>query len=399
MSDNINILIADGMPQARAALKDMLSSEKRFNVIGECSDGESAVKTVLDTDTDVVIMDINMPLLDGISAAEILSTAKPNVIIIVTMAEEGEEAIKRAMQSGARYFFRKPFSELDISHIIIDLYDKQQMSSRVYSSRDYFGSNKKSQIISVFSTKGGVGKTTVAANLAVALSERSNGKVALLDLDLQFGDIPIMFNIYPNKTIADLAGEVNNMGSDVIEEFMVEHESGVRVLSAPLTPEYAEYINGHTVENILRILIESYKYIIIDTAPSFNDVNLTVMDMSDQIFFITTLDLSTIKNVKAGLQIMNSLKYSDRKVTLVLNRYHRHFGISNNELEKIFDKKVEHIIPEDNINVIQAMNEGTPLVISKNRSRSAKSIIEMAEKLCDESKAESKKIFSRAFGR
>lgn len=399
MSDNINILIADGMPQARAALKDMLSSEKRFNVIGECSDGEATVKTVLDTDTDVVIMDINMPLLDGISAAEILSSAKPNIIIIVTMAEEGEEAIKRAMQSGARYFFRKPFSELDISHIIIDLYDKQQMSSRVYGSRDFFSSNKKSQIISVFSTKGGVGKTTVAANLAVALSERSNGKVALLDLDLQFGDIPIMFNIYPNKTIADLAGEVNNMGSDVIEEFMVEHESGVRVLSAPLTPEYAEYINGHTVENILRILIESYKYIIIDTAPSFNDVNLTVMDMSDQIFFITTLDLSTIKNVKAGLQIMNSLKYSDRKVTLVLNRYHRHFGISNNELEKIFDKKVEHIIPEDNINVIQAMNEGTPLVISKNRSRSAKSIIEMAEKLCDESKAESKKIFSRAFGR
>lgn len=399
MSDNINILIADGMPQARAALKDMLSSEKRFNVIGECSDGEATVKTVLDMDTDVVIMDINMPLLDGISAAEILSSAKPNIIIIVTMAEEGEEAIKRAMQSGARYFFRKPFSELDISHIIIDLYDKQQMSSRVYGSRDFFSSNKKSQIISVFSTKGGVGKTTVAANLAVALSERSNGKVALLDLDLQFGDIPIMFNIYPNKTIADLAGEVNNMESDVIEEFMVEHESGVRVLSAPLTPEYAEYINGHTVENILRILIESYKYIIIDTAPSFNDVNLTVMDMSDQIFFITTLDLSTIKNVKAGLQIMNSLKYSDRKVTLVLNRYHRHFGISNNELEKIFDKKVEHIIPEDNINVIQAMNEGTPLVISKNRSRSAKSIIEMAEKLCDESKAESKKIFSRAFGR
>lgn len=399
MSDNINILIADGMPQARAALKDMLSSEKRFNVIGECSDGEATVKTVLDMDTDVVIMDINMPLLDGISAAEILSSAKPNIIIIVTMAEEGEEAIKRAMQSGARYFFRKPFSELDISHIIIDLYDKQQMSSRVYGSRDFFSSNKKSQIISVFSTKGGVGKTTVAANLAVALSERSNGKVALLDLDLQFGDIPIMFNIYPNKTIADLAGEVNNMGSDVIEEFMVEHESGVRVLSAPLTPEYAEYINGHTVENILRILIESYKYIIIDTAPSFNDVNLTVMDMSDQIFFITTLDLSTIKNVKAGLQIMNSLKYSDRKVTLVLNRYHRHFGISNNELEKIFDKKVEHIIPEDNINVIQAMNEGTPLVISKNRSRSAKSIIEIADKLCDESKAESKKIFSRAFGR
>lgn len=399
MSDNINILIADGMPQARAALKDMLSSEKRFNVMGECSDGEATVKTVLDTDTDVVIMDINMPLLDGISAAEILSSAKPNIIIIVTMAEEGEEAIKRAMQSGARYFFRKPFSELDISHIIIDLYDKQQMSSRVYGSRDFFSSNKKSQIISVFSTKGGVGKTTVAANLAVALSERSNGKVALLDLDLQFGDIPIMFNIYPNKTIADLAGEVNNMGSDVIEEFMIEHESGVRVLSAPLTPEYAEYINGHTVENILRILIESYKYIIIDTAPSFNDVNLTVMDMSDQIFFITTLDLSTIKNVKAGLQIMNSLKYSDRKVTLVLNRYHRHFGISNNELEKIFDKKVEHIIPEDNINVIQAMNEGTPLVISKNRSRSAKSIIEMAEKLCDESKAESKKIFSRAFER
>ena len=399
MSDNINILIADGMPQARAALKDMLSSEKRFNVIGECSDGEDAVKTVLDTDTDVVIMDISMPLLDGISAAGILSSAKPNIIIIVTMGEEGEEAIKRAMQSGARYFFRKPFSELDISHIIIDLYDKQQMSSRAYSSRDFTSFNKKSQIISVFSTKGGVGKTTVAANLAVALSKKSNGKVALLDLDLQFGDVPIMFNIYPKKTIADLAGEVNNMGSDVIEEFMQEHESGVRLLSAPLTPEYAEYINGHTVENILRILTESYKYIIIDTAPSFNDVNLTVMDMSDQILFITTLDLSTIKNVKAGLQIMNSLKYSDRKVTLVLNRYHRHFGISNNELEKIFNKKVEHIIPEDNINVIQAMNEGTPLVLSKSRSRSAKSIIEMADKLCDEGKVERKKLFHGAFGR
>lgn len=398
MSDKINILIAESMPQARSALKEMLSKEGRFNITSECSDGEAAVRTALDNDTDVVIMDINMPLLDGISAADIISTAKPNVIIIATMTEEGENTIKRVMQSGAKYYFRKPFSETDTIPAIIDLYDKHLMNSRAYN-REFIKYSKKTQIICVFSTKGGVGKTTVAVNLAAALAEKSSGKVALVDLDLEFGDVPIMLNIYPNKTIADLAAELNNMNSDAIEEFMLEHESGVRVLPAPLTPEYAEYINGHAVENILRILSDSYKYIIVDTAPSFNDVNLTLMDMSDQILFITSLDLSTIKNVKAGLQVMNSLKYSDRKVSIILNRFHRYYGINNNEMEKIFGKPIDHIIPEDNINVIKSINEGSPLVLSKSRSRSARSIIELADKLCYGAKTENRKAFHGVLGR
>ena len=151
-------------------------------------------------------------------------------------------------------------------------------------------------------------RTTITSNLAVSLA-RSSKRVALVDLDLQFGDVAIMLNFSVKNTISDLVKEFAQLDANLIEDYMVTHFSGVKVLPAPVKPEYAEYITSNHVEKIINILRESYNYIIVDTSANFHETALTSLDLSDKILFISTLDLPTIKNVKAGLDVMDKLNY------------------------------------------------------------------------------------------
>src|SRR5690606_28221524 len=157
-------------------------------------------------------------------------------------------------------------------------------------------------------------------NLSVSLARMTKMKVALVDLDLQFGDAAIMLNVSVKNTISDLVKEINQLDSDSMDDYMVTHFSVVRVLPAPVKPEYAEYITSAHIEKILDTLKDKFHYIVIDTPASFHETVLTALDSSDTILMVTTLDLPTIKNIKTGLDVMESLRYPKDKIKIVLNK-------------------------------------------------------------------------------
>lgn len=391
----IKVFIADGNPENNTELRSFFSKTDRISIVGECKDGELVVKMCLDFKPDVVLIDMDLPGVDGITVSKMLTSIVPSVLVIITGKKAGKETIKRAMAAGARDFVEKPFTAHKIVHCVIDHYDNYKRSLSIVENSNYKELKIKNEIITVFSTKGGVGKTTLSSNIAVALARKTQEKVVVLDFDFQFGDIPIMFNVYPKRTILDLNNEIQNLDSDLLEEYLIDHPSGIKILPAPLSPEYAEYITTKSIQKILNLLLEKYRYIVIDTAPAFHDINLAAMDVSDKILFITTTDLSTIKNVKLGLNVMKTLNYGDSKVNLLLNRYSRKFGVSKNDLQRSIGKKVLFTIPEEPITAIQAMNKGVPLVLSDQKSKMAKRLMEIADSIIADKKAVKKGILQQ----
>jgi pilus assembly protein CpaE len=394
----IKVFIADGKPETNIELRSFFSKSTRLEIVGECSDGELAVKMCIETKPDVVLLDMDLPGIDGLTLSRILTSIMQNVLIIMTCSSTGKDNVKKAMAAGARDLIVKPFLAHEITHSVISLYDTYKKSVSIVEKKDYKEVQVKPEVITIFSTKGGVGKTTVASNIAAAIAKKTKEKVVLLDFDFQFGDVPIMFNLYPKRTILELVNEIQELDMDVLEEHLIEHPSGLKILPAPDSPEYAEYITPQNIEKIIKLLLQNYRYIIIDTAPTFNEVNLTALDASDKIFFLTTLDLSTIKNVKLGLQVMNTLNYEDSKVNILLNRYHSRFGISKKELEKTIGKKIIYTIPEDPITAIHSMNKGNPFVLNRNKGKLAQSIIEIADSIAADKKVARKGFFTKLLG-
>jgi pilus assembly protein CpaE len=200
------------------------------------------------------------------------------------------------------------------------------------------------------------------------------------------------------NTISDLIKEINQLDEDLIEDYLVTHFSGVKVLPAPLKPEYSEYITSSHVEKILNTLRESYHYIIVDTSASFHETVLTSLDMSDSILFVSTLDLPTIKNVKSGLDIMDSLHYSNDKIKIILNKASEQFGIKYKDFEHTLKHPIWAYVPEDSQTVITSANKGFPFVMTRTETKVSKAIMNICNEIVKEKSGEEKGIIKKLFG-
>ncbi|MCX7923416.1 MAG: response regulator [Clostridia bacterium] len=398
--EKIKVVVVDDSEETRNNLKTLLSFEKRIEVIGEAENGEEAIFIVKEAKPDIVLMDINMPVMDGIRATEEITLSIPETTVIIMSVQSEQEYLKKAMSAGAREFLNKPFSTDDLIRTIIKTYDVESKRKEI-SSIPKIKEEIKSKVITVFSTKGGVGKTTIASNLAVSIARLTKKKVALIDLDLQFGDVAIMLNVSVKNTISDLIKEINMLDSDLIEDYLVTHFSGVRVLPAPIKPEYAEYITSSHVEKIIKTLKENYHYIIVDSSASFHETVLASLDISDRILFLSTLDLPTIKNVKAGIDVMESLRYSKEKISVILNKASEQFGIRYKDFENTLKHNIWAYVPEDSQTVITSANKGFPFVMTRTETKVAKALITIASELTNEKEVDvvkEKMTFKKIFG-
>ncbi len=396
--EKIKVVIVDDTEETRNNVKTLLSFEKRIEIIGEAENGEEAIFIVKESRPDIVLMDINMPVMDGIKATEEISMSVPETAVIIMSVQGESEYLRKAMMAGARDFLNKPFSSDDLIMTILKTYDVESQR-RQRSNVTKVKEEVKSKIITVFSTKGGVGKTTLASNLAVSLARTTKKRVALVDLDLQFGDVAIMLNASVKNTISDIIKEINLLDSDVMEDYLVTHFSGVRILPAPIKPEYAEYITASHVEKILNTLKDHYHYIIVDTSASFHETVLQALDMSDRILMLSTLDLPTIKNVKAGLDVMETLHYPKEKINIILNKASEQFGIKYKDFENTLKHKIWAFIPEDSQTVITSANKGFPFVMTRTETKVAKAVTGIMNDLiaeketAEKEKSTVKKIF------
>ncbi len=235
------------------------------------------------------------------------------------------------------------------------------------------------QVITVFSTKGGAGKSMLATSLAVELARRSDLPVCLVDADLQFGDVAVMLKLTPHHTIVDAVSVLDRMDPPLLESLLVTHEpSGLRVMPAPLEPAFADQVGASEMVAIVEMLRSFCGYVIVDTPAYFNDVVLGLVEASDRVLLVAGMDIPNIKNVKIGLQTLRLLNTPMEKLLLVLNRANSKVKLDVGEVERTLQVKADVLIPSD-ICVPQAVNKGEPVVMHSPKSGVSRAIQQLAD--------------------
>ena len=252
------------------------------------------------------------------------------------------------------------------------------------------GGGRRGRIVTVFSPKGGTGKTVTATNVSSALAKFERRRTLLLDLDLQFGDAAIMLGLEPEKTIYDLVVAPGELDSEKLAGYTTKHSSGLEVLPAPLRPEDAELVTEAKLGRLLEVARETFDVIVVDTSPFFHGPMLATLDRTDELMLLCSLDVPTLKNLRLALQTLELLSFPKQRIRIVLNRANSKVGMKPNEVEGALGMKVRFEIPSDRA-VPVAVNRGKPVVLDEEGADVSRAIRHMAQNLFPVAEAESRK--------
>lgn len=392
-ADKIRVLIVDDIAETRENVRKLLQFETDVDVVGTARSGREGIQIAHELNPDVVLMDINMPDIDGITATEQIRQKSPHIQVIILSVQGDQNYMRRAMLAGARDFLTKPpmGDELisavrragEMSHAERAKSAKQQISASVTSGAGMsvpgFTPLSKGKIVTVYSPKGGTGCTTIAVNLAIALNNEDT-RVVLVDANLQFGDVAVFVNEQGKNTILELAPRVDELEPDVVEEILIKHEaSGIRILAAPQRPEMAERVGSNQFVKVLQFLQQMYAYIVIDTSPILTDIILSTIDNSDVVVLVTTQEIPAIKNARLFLDLVEPMGVNKERVLFAMNRYDKRIPITPERVSENLKHEISAAIPLDEKTAIPAVNRGVPFMLENKAQPIGRGIFSLAE--------------------
>jgi pilus assembly protein CpaE len=392
-SVKIRVLIVDDIAETRENIRKLLQFENDFEVVGAARTGGEGIDLARETRPDVILMDINMPDMDGITATETIRRELPFTQIVILSIQGDPNYMRRAMLAGARDYLTKPPS---VEELISAIRRAGKMShEEKEKARPAFqiktGALNPSvlgmpalvngKVISIYSPKGGTGATTIAANLAVTLKSEEES-VVLVDGNIQFGDVAVFLNEQGRNSIVDLAPRADELDPEIFEEVLIDHQaSGLKILASPSRPEEAEDVSGEAFTKVLDYLRHMFSYILVDTATSLNDVSLSIIDASDLIVLVATQDIPAIKNARLFLDLMDIMKVPREQILLVMNRYDKRVGITAEKVSENFRHPVSAVLPLEDRVVIPSVNRGVPFMLGDRKWPIARSFLSLAETL------------------
>ena len=358
-------------------MTEYAGADNEFEIAAEAPVGESALEKVENTSPDILMLHAAEADAEIVSLAERVITLKPRTFVILVCEQITVDGLKNANAVGCHNVIPCPASAKDFSDAVHRVYNAE--TKRIAALDTNQRVVWSSKVITVFSAKGGIGKTTLAVNLAIKLAQRGK-KVALVDLDLQFGDVHIFMDAEPKETISDLVQDIDVLNIDSVCSYMTVHPSGVHLICAPKSPEYADVVSGERISTLLGLLRSYYDFVIIDTATSFSDATLSALEASTLILFVTGLDISILKNSKTAMGILDSLGQK-KKVRTVINRAIEVGSISTADVQRIIDAPILARIPSDYMMAVAALNRGQPFVQSMPKAKLSLAITDIAEKI------------------
>jgi pilus assembly protein CpaE len=373
MTEGITVFLIDADDTSHRAAKNLLTDIQWITIAGESMDPSLALGSVRQVKPAVVIVNLYPAVDELLGLAEKITHSLPDTTLFVTSADKDPETIIRAMRSGAREFLPQPLDREDL----MEAFTKVRLSSHRATE-----GVSRGKVISIFGMKGGVGTTTIAINLAVNLTQQMERRVILLDLNLQLGNAPLFLNMKPKYSIADIAGNIEDMDPVTLKGILPRHSSGMYLLAGPPHPEQADLVRERHLDRILAFLRSMFDFIIIDTTNILRELTLRALDESEIILAVFTDDLASVYNARQCLDIFQRMNYGDDKVRLVMNRGISDRGIPRQDVEKSINYKIFWNIPNEKYpTVLSSLNQGIPISIFKPRSKLSASFRDLAEHL------------------
>lgn len=387
--DKIRVLIVDDITETRENIRRMLQFDPNIEIIGEARTGKEAIDMATQKLPEVIVMDINMPDMDGLVATETIRKKHPHIQIIILSVQYESGYMRRAMLAGARDFLTKPPLIDELTNAIrqagkLALEEKQKAQVVLDSMESpSVRAGKLGKIIVVYSPKGGVGCTTIATNLAIALQSEISPTV-IVDGNLLFGDVAVFLNEQGRNTIIDLSPRADELDPDIINEVLITHSlSSVKLLASPPKPEYADDVSAEQFIKIVHYLQNLFEYIVIDTTPYLTDAVQSAIDIANVILLVATQDIPSIKSANSFLGLSDQSGINRKRIMFTLNRYDKRIAISPERISESLKQTVEGVIPLEERIVTTSINRGVPFIVENKSSVIAKSIYSIAEKLKD----------------
>ena len=363
----IRVLVVDDIASTRDNLKKLLSFEEDIEVVGTAADGREGIEVSRQLQPHVVLMDVNMPVMDGISATEALAVELPQCPVVIMSVQGERDYLRRAMQSGAREFLIKPFTGDELVASIRRVYDLEAKKGAYNPKVEAPPPDVESpgaKVCVVLSGKGGCGKTFVAINLAVALRVETGARVCLVDLDLQFGDIGVMMNLDHAKTITELVDGAGTLDWEFVDDVLADGPLGLRILLGPFSPEYGDLVRAEHVHQIVDILRREFDYVVVDTGSQLSEATLEAIDLSDQVIVVGALTIPAIKDTRLMLKMLESLRVDRSHISVVVNSHDAHAVYDTATIERNLKFPVTLQLPSEPRLVGGSIHRASPLVVT-----------------------------------
>ena len=374
---SVKVLVVDDNEKTRDGLIAQLRFED-IEVVGESTLGAAAFTWAGRLDVDIVIVAIEEPVARGLRTVESLTVGARTWPVLGFSSLGDRETMRKAMIAGVRDFVVAPTTGEELRRTILNVH--QVDGARRAAVAQGGSATKLGTIVTIFGVKGGIGKSVVATNVAVALAQETKQHVAMLDLDLQFGDAAVMLDVVPAHTVEDAAKELERMDPQLITGYLTDHPSRLKLLAAPATPDGAEQISPEQVGQILETLASTHDYVVVDTGAQLDGVSTVAMDLATIVLLVVAPEVPCVRRTKAALTLMQGWGYSRDKVKLVVNRTRRRTEVSIAEIEQVLDYPIYAQIPDDRA-VTKAISIGTPVAMSGPKTKSGRAILAMGRNL------------------
>ena len=375
MAIKIDTVIIDSEETSRELIANYLETVDDVNIIQQFKDILAAQDYIIENRPPLVIVDITKKTNISLDVISKLTTLVKNIKIIVLSYDTESDIVIKALRAGAREFLVKPLIEKDFVASV------QKMKDLILGN---INDTTKCKVITTFSNKGGIGKTSIAVNLAMEIANITKEKVALVDLNMQMGDITTFLNLDPSF---DTSYVINNLDR-IDETFLLTtleqyNKTSLYVLADPPDIEQAEIITSEDITTLINILRNVFSYIVIDTTSSFDAKTITALDNSDLILLISIINLPSIRNCQRCFDLFKKLGYSKDKIKLIINRYMDADDIKIEDVEEVLDHKVFFKIPNNYYTIINSINKGIPICDAAPNSNICKSFKQLGAMLSD----------------
>lgn len=369
-----SVLLVDGDDGFVDDTKGLLE-EHTVHTARNMSDGQ---RRLVEEGIEIAILGPTFGSSDMVRDVRLLFELRPGLPVILVTDELTTDVLRTSIRLGIKDVIESPVDMLNLAESLELVAQSIDQGEKPRDWRPRIG-----KVVTIMSPKGGAGKTVTATNVAVSLAEWCEpDRVVLMDADLQFGDVCIALQVDPKHTIVDAARDIEKLDEELVGSLLARHDSGLRVLAAPLEPALADEVSTPVVVRTLGMLRRMFDYIVIDTAPFLDEPVLSILERSDAVLLVVDMDLPSVKNAKLALDTLRLIKFPFEKIKLVLNRHNSKARLDVSEMERSLGLQVQAAVVSDKL-VPRAVNEGVPVVMLNPRSRAARDFKNVARLVYD----------------